>query len=95
MSIHDNVFNLLSEMAEPSGPILSWESQIYIKEILKRKDLSVEQMGKAIAKKLHKHIYWTWDELTTSFEQVKTQEALDSFLALMYEECDHKRILVK
>lgn len=96
MSIHDNVFDLIDEIAEPTGPILSWKAQLHIKQYINNPDLSVSKVGKAIAEKLRKCELFKDDASAINcFEKVGSNGLFNAFLSALYDECDKRRVLVK
>lgn len=95
MSIHDNVFDLLDEIAEPTGPIAGWKAQIHIKHYL-NSGLSAFETGKAIAAKL-RHCKLFMDEqegeyIAYNLEHVDNTAELDEWLEAMYDACDSARV---
>ena len=96
MSIHDNVFDLINEIAEPTGPVLSWKAQIHFKQYLNHPEMSVTEIGKAIAQKLRACSLFMEDEeaeyITYNLEHATTDEELDEWLVPVYDICDYARI---
>lgn len=95
MSIHDNVFDLLDEMAEPTGPIMGWKAQVHIKQYL-NSDMTIPEIGKAIASKLRKCQLFmarlSADDICDGLEEAQDQDELNGWLAEMYDLCDSERI---
>jgi hypothetical protein len=96
MSIHDNVFDLLDEMAEPTGPILSWNARIYIKQYINDPAMSVPEIGKAIADKLRQCDLFKDDPAAIiCFERANNEHLLNLFLDALYDKCNERRVLVQ
>jgi hypothetical protein len=95
MSINDNIFDLLDEMAKPTGPILAWKAQVHIKQYLDS-GKSAPEIGKAIAKKLCKcNLFMDEDEseyVIYNLERVRSSEELNEWLGVMYDVCDSARV---
>lgn len=99
MSIHDNVFDLLNEITEPTGPILSWKARLHIKHLFVGKDLDTEaqikEAGSAIADKLRKCSLFDREDVIVGFESVYSPVGFNAWLEALYAICDKKRILVQ
>lgn len=101
MSIHDNIFDLLDEALEPTGPIGSWKARIYIKDLLVEETLppeAINKLGKHIAGKLERCSLFTGEQaeyIISNFEHVWDEETFNRILDEMYTECDILRILVE
>jgi len=99
MSIHDNVFDLIDEMAEPTGPILSWKAQVHIKQYIKNPEMDASATGKAIAKKLRQCKLFmedlAADQIVYEMENnMYTEDWLNEWLDVMYSVCNDRRIFV-
>lgn len=101
MSIHDNVFDLLNEITEPTGPIGNWKARVYIKDLLTEDELTPEQInaiGKQVAEKLEACSLFVGEQaeyILSNFQHVWDEDTFNRILAEMYTECDYLRILVK
>ena len=103
MSIHDNVFDLLNEMAEPTGPILSWKAQLHIKQfITKEENLKPEQyraIGSQIANRLKNCRLFMEaleaEQIIYDLVHADSQDELNEQMAAMYDVCDAERIWVR
>lgn len=102
MSIHDNVFDLLSEATKPTSPVLSWNARIYINDLLPDWEVEltpekINALGKQIAEKLEACPLWAGEQadyITSNFQHVWDQDKFNRILNEMYDECDFVRILV-
>lgn len=96
MSIHDNVFDLIDEMTEPTGPILGWKAQVHIKQYLNHPDMTIPEIGKAIAAKLRKcQLFMARlqaDDICYELENAQDQDEVNEWLAEMYDVCDSERV---
>lgn len=95
MSIHDNIFDLLSEVAEPTGPILSWKARLHIKQYLNHPEMSVSEIGHAIAEKLEQCAVCDFSTAIKCFSLVEKEQWLNMLLNALYDQCDKERILVQ
>lgn len=95
MSIHDNVFDLLNEMAEPTGPILSWKARLHIKQYLNHPEMSISEISNAIAEKLEQCTVYDFSVAASAFRRVDNEGLLNVFLDALYDHCDKECILVQ
>lgn len=103
MSIEDNVFDLLDEIAEPTGPIAGWKAQVHFKQFLtKEENLTPEQytaIGSQIANRL-KNCKLFMQALEAEYiiynlEHMDNQDELNEQLDAVYDVCDAERIWVR
>jgi hypothetical protein len=103
MSIHDNVFDLLSEMAEPTGPIAGWKAQVHIKQFLTKDDNltpeQVEAIGAQIANRLKNCRMFMQaleaEQIIYDIERADNLPDLNEQLDAMYDVCDSERVWVR
>lgn len=100
MNIHDNVFDLIQEIAEPTGPVLSWKAQVHIKQFLIHEENLPPEVyrdcGTKIAAKLkHCKLFMEdvqADQIVYDLERVESETDLNEQLAAVYDICDRERI---
>lgn len=95
MSIHGNVFDLIDEITEPTGPILTWKARLHIKQYLNHPEMSIPEIGESIAEKLRQCSACDFSAAIKCFNLVEKEEWLNMLLNALYDQCDKERILVQ